>query len=121
MRLIGLKVKNFRAYREEQYLRVEGLTALIGRNDVGKSTLFEALGVFFEHEARKLEPADRCVHNPADQDVEISCIFSELPESVVLDVSASTTLADEFLLNADGFLEIKKRYSGERMKPETFA
>jgi putative ATP-dependent endonuclease of OLD family len=121
MRLVGLRLKNFRAYKDEQYLRIEALTALVGRNDVGKSTIFEALGVFFEHESCKLEGTDRCVHNPPDMDIEITCLFSSLPAEIILDDSVRTTLAAEFLLNKDGLLEIKKRYSGEKPKAEVFA
>jgi len=121
MRLVGLKLKNFRAYQDEQLLRIDGLTALVGRNDVGKSTVFEALGVFFEHESCKLEATDRCVHNPSDTDIELTCLFSSLPEEIVLDESVKTTLAGEFLLNAEGLLEIKKRYRGEKPKAEIFA
>lgn len=46
MKLVELIVKNFRGYKEETKLSVGELTALIGKNDAGKSTLLEALEIF---------------------------------------------------------------------------
>ena len=48
MKLKQLKLKNFRGYNSDTYLEVSDLTALIGKNDVGKSTILEALEIFFE-------------------------------------------------------------------------
>jgi putative ATP-dependent endonuclease of the OLD family len=121
MRLASLRLRNFRAYKEWEKLRFHSLTALVGRNDVGKSTIFDALAIFFEHESAKIEAGDRSVHNAAEQDIEIACTFSDLPAELVIDESVSTTLADEYLLNGSGELEILKRYSGEKLKAEVFA
>ena len=48
MRLVRLKVRNFRCYANEISVDFDDLTAIIGRNDAGKSALLEALAVFFE-------------------------------------------------------------------------
>jgi putative ATP-dependent endonuclease of the OLD family len=121
MQLVGMRLRNFRAYKEQEQLRFHSLTALVGRNDVGKSSIFDALAIFFEHESVKIEASDRCVHNPAEQDIEITCVFSSLPAELVIDQLVKTTLGDEYLLNVKGELEILKRYSGEKLKPEIFA
>lgn len=47
MRLIGLTVENFRCYADPASVRFNDLTALVGTNDVGKSTLMDALAIFF--------------------------------------------------------------------------
>ncbi|MDQ8458422.1 AAA family ATPase [Enterococcus faecium] len=47
MKLVQLIVKNFRGYSKETKLNVDELTALIGKNDAGKSTLLEAMEIFF--------------------------------------------------------------------------
>lgn len=46
MKLIEVKIKNFRGYKEETKLELNNLTALLGKNDVGKSTIMEALEIF---------------------------------------------------------------------------
>ncbi len=37
-------------------------------------------------------------------------MFSELPEQIVIDSTVETSLQDEFMLNANGQLEVIKRY-----------
>lgn len=46
MRLTTLKLKNFRGYRGETVVSFDDLTAFVGKNDVGKSTILEALDIF---------------------------------------------------------------------------
>lgn len=46
MKLHSLKLKNFRGYREETNIVFDDLTVFIGKNDVGKSTILEALDIF---------------------------------------------------------------------------
>ena len=43
MRLVGLTVENFRCYAAPVSVRFSDLTALVGRNDVGKSSLINML------------------------------------------------------------------------------
>ncbi|MCQ9186406.1 hypothetical protein KMT30_46710, partial [Streptomyces sp. IBSBF 2953] len=42
---------------------------------------------------------------------EIACEFDGLPDALVLDENAETSLAQEYLLNADGALEIVKTFN----------
>ncbi|QPK17072.1 AAA family ATPase [Pectobacterium versatile] len=53
MKLEKLILKNFRGYHGEHSIDINSLTALVGRNDVGKTTILDALGVFFEHKLCK--------------------------------------------------------------------
>jgi len=109
MRLKALKLKNFRGYRGDVTITFDDLTTLIGRNDVGKSSVLDALNIFFEFNSKRneFEPSDLCV-NAAGGEVRIGCVFTELPESLVLDANAETSLSDEHLLNQDGDLEIHR-------------
>lgn len=49
MKLKKLKILNFRAYQKETEIPFDNMTGLIGRNDVGKTTVLDALGIFFGH------------------------------------------------------------------------
>lgn len=40
--------------------------------------------------------------------------FTDLPESVVDDATFETNLEDEYLLNADGELELLKKFNGKK-------
>lgn len=113
MKLIELKLKNFRCYKNETILNVDDLTVIIGRNDSGKSALLDALDFFFN---KGISKEDACVFNE-DKSVEICCVFNDLPPSIVIDTQYPTDLASEYMLNADGNLEIIKKYNCNNAKP----
>ncbi len=48
MKIVSVKIKNFRGYREEVEIKFDDLTVFVGKNDVGKSTILEALDIFFD-------------------------------------------------------------------------
>ncbi|HHU16604.1 MAG TPA: ATP-binding protein [Clostridiales bacterium] len=108
MKLKEVIIKNFRGYSHETRIRIDAITALIGKNDVGKSTILEALDIFFNQ--TKIDLKDKNVFL-TDEDTEIGCSFDELPEEIVLDERVSTSLSREHLLNEQGYLEIRKKYS----------
>lgn len=110
MRLKGIKLKNFRSYLDEASISIDDLTAIIGKNDAGKSTILEALEIFFNNELIKIESADSAQGGVAT-DVNITCIFDNLPSTLTIDSRAETTLAAEHLLNVDGDLEIVKIFN----------
>ena len=47
MKIVSVKIKNFRGYGEEVKIKFDDLTVFVGKNDVGKSTILEALDIFF--------------------------------------------------------------------------
>lgn len=117
-------LKNFRGYKNEHRIPIDQLTAFIGKNDAGKSSIFDALAVFFDHPLGKIDASDICVHAGTNGELRIGCVFSDFPDSITIDASSVTTLADEYLLNVDGALEIHKVYEfsdGTLKKPKVFA
>ncbi|HCG8138193.1 ATP-binding protein [Vibrio parahaemolyticus] len=110
MKLEKLILENYRGYQERTEIGISELTALIGRNDVGKTTVLDALGVFFGHKLCKYDISDKCVYAAVNDDVKIGCVFSGVPERLVLDASSQTTFSNEYLLNSDGHLELHKIY-----------
>lgn len=109
MKLESVSIKNFRCYRDEIHVPIANLTTFVGRNDIGKSTVLEALEIFFNNETVKIEPGDANVYSD-DKRVSITCEFSELPDSLTLDAGAPTTLTDEYLATEAGTLKIQKVY-----------
>ena len=107
MRLVSVSLKNFRSYKEPIEIEVQELTCLIGKNDVGKSTILEALDVFFNDE---IDKQDLSV-NSNEQTIEITCKFNNFLENIILDSTAETSLSAENLLNNEGLLEIKKTFT----------
>lgn len=124
MQLKQVVLQCFRAYKNRHYIPVDQLTAFIGKNDSGKSSIFDALAVFFDHPLGKIDASDFCVHAGATGELRIGCIFTDFPDSITIDASSETTLADEYLLNPNGDLEIHKVYEfneGSLKKPKVYA
>jgi putative ATP-dependent endonuclease of OLD family len=107
MRLAEVKLINFRGYATATSISFDSLTLLVGRNDAGKSSILDALDIFFNDSS--IEKDDCNVHTGSTE-ISISCVFDNLPAEVVIDEQFPTTLAGEFLLRSDGRLEIKKTY-----------
>lgn len=114
MKIDSIKIKNFRGYKDETKIELNDLTVFVGKNDIGKSTILEALDIFFNDGKGviKLDKTDVNVRGKKEEDldIEISVCFSELPEKIIIDSTVETSLQDEFMLNADGQLEVIKRY-----------
>jgi energy-coupling factor transporter ATP-binding protein EcfA2 len=120
VKLTAVILENFRGYKQSTRIEVDDLTVLIGKNDTGKSTILEALDIFFND--GKPEQGDSCVYS-ADTTIRIGCAFISLPTAIVLDAAASTSLTDEYLLNGKGELEIVKEWdtSTKTLKESVFA
>lgn len=116
MKLENVKIKNFRSYREEISIPIADLTALIAKNDVGKSSILEALDAFFNSD--KLEAGDRSTGLRNSDDVEITCIFTQIPNQLIIDTDNLISPSNEYLLNTEGKLEIRKVFSGAGLKCE---
>lgn len=114
MRLTSLKLSNFRSYRGTTEIRFDDLTAFIGKNDIGKSTILEALDIFFNDGSGAVKMDSRDVNTLAardgDDDIVIAVCFSDLPESITIDATYETSFADEYMLNENGEFEIEKHY-----------
>lgn len=115
MKIKTIKIKNFRSYKDEVEIEFGDLTAFVGKNDIGKSTVLEALDIFFNDGKGviKLDKDDVNKQAFADGDTEtvISVCFEEFPTSIVIDSTNPTTLTNEYLLTSSNQLEIIKKYS----------
>lgn len=114
MKIERIKLANFRSYRDEVSVELGDLNVFVGKNDIGKSTLLEALDIFFNENKGvvKIDKDDINKRGAAagDTEVRISVVFSELPETLTIDATNPTSLGEEYLLNREGFLEVVKKY-----------
>ena len=99
MRISAEILEKFRSCRLRTRIPFDNLTAFLRRNDSGKSTVLEALAIFFEGDVVKFEPGDRCAPSESKA-VRKGCASTDLPQEVVLDERVATTLGAEHLLNA---------------------
>lgn len=114
MKIRTIGIKGFRGYSKPIEVEVGDLLVLVGKNDIGKSTVLEALDIFFNDGkgSVKLDNEDVNKANLAagDDCIEIFVEFVELPASIIIDATNATTLADEHLLTDAGTLKVIKRY-----------
>lgn len=109
-------MENFRGYKEKTEITFENLTALVGRNDAGKSTILEALDIFFNEGSGAIKPdVSDCNVRSNSNEFKIGVIFTDLPSKVVIDSSVETSLKDEYLVNKDGDLEIIKSFRNAKL------
>lgn len=114
MQIKSLTLQNFRRYSNAVTIEFENLTAFVGKNDVGKSSILEALDIFF-NDGRgciKLDKDDinKIEASCGNNEISIAICFENLPDTVVIDATNETTLESEYLLNESRQLEIVKKY-----------
>ncbi len=99
MKLKNIYLKNFLCYQNEISIEFDDLTTFVGKNDIGKSTILEALEIFFNNDLVKIESSDANIHG--DKNVVIACDFCDLPSELILDSGEITNLDEEYLTLSD--------------------
>lgn len=114
MKIKSVAVNRFRGYGQRVHVEIDDLRVLVGRNDIGKSTILEALDFFF-NEGKGCVKVDKEDINKAclargEDAIEVEVEFTDLPRTLVLDDTNQTTLQAEYLVTASGSLHVIKRY-----------
>lgn len=106
-----LIIENFRNFQNKSIVDFGNLTVIVGKNDLGKSTILEALDIFINESNAVIKPDkdDACKRSGSDE-FSLGIVFSDYPNSVDIDEGNETSLGDEYLLNNNGLLELRKHY-----------
>jgi predicted ATP-dependent endonuclease of OLD family len=114
MKISQVKLSNFRCYQKETVVNFNDLTVFVGKNDIGKSTILEALDIFFNESKGSIkidkDDINKDEEKEGNTEIQISVVFDDLPTRVMLDSTNYTTLADEYLINNGRKLEVIKTY-----------
>lgn len=114
MKIKSVGLKGFRSYSSRIDVEFPSLRVLVGKNDIGKSTILEALDIFFNDGkgSVKLDKEDINKANllAGDNSIEISVEFEDLPSTIIIDATNETSLSDEYLLTTSNTLKVIKRY-----------
>jgi len=114
MKISKLKLNNFRGYKDVIVEFDENFNVIIGKNDIGKSTILEALEIFFNNETVKVDIDDK---NVFTDELSMSIQVSFLPEDKEYTIdTVPTDLKKEFLLDSNGLLNIKKVWDCSKEK-----
>lgn len=81
MQISTLLLKDFRSYTELTKISFDDLTVLVGQNDIGKSTVLEALDIFFNNGkgSVKIDKDDLSRYATGDEFM-IGVVFSTYPK-----------------------------------------
>lgn len=116
MKLVSVEIENIRCYKERVKVQIDDLTTFIGKNDIGKSTVLEALEIFFNNDTVKIGQDDANITSE-NKVVSITCEFTNLPDRIILDSGHETTLGNEYLLTSESTLKIKKAFDCGKKTP----
>ena len=109
MQITRMHLKNFRSHVDSVIHFNEDLNVLIGKNDVGKSSILEALEIFFNNKSVSID-IDDCTKKASSRQVTIQVSFKiDKKKDYVID-TIPTNIAKEFLLDRYDELTIKKTW-----------
>ncbi|MBR3352012.1 MAG: AAA family ATPase [Erysipelotrichaceae bacterium] len=88
MKLVKLIIENYRGYTCETEICFNDLTVIIGKNDIGKSTILEAMDLFF-YDGKgtiRIDKADVNIYmaREGNYDTVITAVFADLPEHIII-------------------------------------
>lgn len=105
MKLVNIIINNYKGIQNETTIKFHDFCCIVGKNDVGKSTILKALDAFLNEHAPTLE--DKNIYNESSN-IEIELQFDSSDSETIIDESIPVTFAEEELVNAEGLLCLKK-------------
>ncbi len=123
MKISKIILENFRAYYGINEIILCNFNVFLGRNDQGKSSILEAIDIFFSDGKGivKLQQDDLNVQakNEGKDSFRICIVFKDFPDEIIIDETNKTILKDEFLLNNENELEIWKIFKNNKVSSTT--
>jgi predicted ATP-dependent endonuclease of OLD family len=120
MKLKKLILKNFKAYKEAE-IDFNNISVIVGKNDAGKSTILQALNLFFN--PKDASKADIFYKNSNDtaKEILIECHFDISADEVKLGGEDKGVLITETnLLNKDGYFVVGYKYTEKSLSKSPF-
>lgn len=119
MSLFDMRIQNFRAFLDTDYIRLESLNAIVGKNDTGKSVILHALNLFFNPPLRggvKIE--DIHMKDPVKEViVEVSLDPQKLASTEVkIDAKNKIDIVEDFLVDEKKLLRLRITYDTSSKK-----
>lgn len=106
---------NFRGHSDTTVKFDESFNVIIGKNDIGKSSVLDSLEIFFNNETVKID-IDDCNKKAVEKNIEIHVSFTITPEAKYTIDTIPTDLGKEFLLDRRGKLTVKKIWDCSKEK-----
>lgn len=120
MKIVQISIENFKGIKDKVEITTNDFNCIVGKNDVGKSTVLKALDIFLNDKSPSREDKNAYVDSTS---IMIELTFEiNTNTSITIDEAIPTTFIEEELLNERGQLVIKKVWNvaNDRPKVEWF-
>lgn len=119
MKLRKIIIENYKGINAKVEISINDFNCIVGKNDVGKSTLLKAIDAFINDNGPTAD--DKNIYNESNL-VSIEMQFDAGKQDVVFDETLPVTFEDEDFVNIEGLLSVKKTWdvSNKTIKPEWF-
>ena len=119
MKLKSIRLENFHGVAGTTDAVVSDFAVLVGRNDVGKSTLLKALHLFLNGTTPS-QDSNNAQNQATTIAIELAFFPSTIP--IVIDEAISTSFETEQLLDESGHLRLRREWdtSAARPTPKTY-
>lgn len=105
MKIKKIIIDNYRGINVPTEINFHDFTCIVGKNDVGKSTILKALDIFLNDSTISVD--DKNIYNQ-DNLISVEVAFCCDGEVIKIDDAIETTFTEEELVDANGLLYIKK-------------
>lgn len=113
MHIKKIIISNFRGIKEPTEILFNDFTCIVGKNDVGKSTVLKAVDAFLNDTTITVD--DKNVDSDSSL-ISIAVEFDTADINVVLDDTIPTSFKKEDIVSEDGFLKVKKVWDTAQVK-----
>ena len=115
MKIVQISIENFKGIKDKVEITTNDFNCIVGKNDVGKSTVLKALDIFLNDKSPSNEDKNVYVDSTS---IMIELTFEINPFlSIKIDEAIPTTFIEEELLNERGQLVIKKVWNVANDRP----
>ena len=119
MKIVKLIVSNYRGIKDSTEISFNDFTCIVGKNDVGKSTILKAIDAFLNDSAIGI--IDKNYESKSDV-ISMDIVFDNANVEIELDDTIKTTFKDEEITDTNGCLRIRKIWdlSQAKVKPKWY-
>ena len=119
MKIVKLIVSNYRGIKDSTEITFNDFTCIVGKNDVGKSTILKAIDAFLNDIAISI--LDKNYESESNL-ISMDIVFDNANIEIELDDTIKTTFKDEDLTDINGCLWIRKIWdlSQAKVKPKWY-
>lgn len=114
MKLKSIRIENFQSISTSASVSIRDLTVLVGRNDVGKSTVLKALNLFLNGVAPSEDSSNGTTESKV---IAVELAFLPTKNPIIIDEAIETSFEGEGLLDEHGLLRVRREWDTSSTKP----